>query len=355
MNGDVPVDRAPPVAVDLFSGCGGLTLGLKRAGFRVVGAVEIDSLAVKTYEANHEGVFVWGDIRKLGAKQILQQLDLQKGELDLLAGCPPCQGFSSMRRLNSGREVRDERNDLIDDFLRIVLGVRPRATLLENVPGLLGNRRLDNFQRGLEKAGYHVEVRLRDAKNFGVPQRRRRVILMAARDGCKIRWAREHPARRTVRDAISGIPAPGAGADALHNLGESRTTRVRNIIARVPKDGGGRGDLPERYKLECHKRMDGFKDVYGRMAWDKVAPTITGGCHNPSKGRFLHPEENRTITMREAAILQGFPRAYKFPDLRSKTAVAEMIGNALPPEFVRRHAVQIKHALEKAAHRKEEL
>ena len=354
-----PIAGAARVAIDLFAGCGGLTLGLQKAGFQVVGAVEIDPLAVATYKENHRDVVVWGgirkggilegDIRELKPRNMLRKLKLKKGQLDLLAGCPPCQGFSSIRRLNGGREVRDERNDLIHDFLRLVRGLRPKAVLLENVPGLWGDHRLDKFQEELEKEGYLVTVGIRDAQYFGVPQRRRRVILMATRNGEKVRWARKSRVTRTVRKAISGFPAPNSGKDALHNIGENRTLRVQNIIACVPKNGGGRDDLPHHYKLRCHKKFSGFKDVYGRMAWDKVAPTITGGCHNPSKGRFLHPEENRTITMREAAVLQGLPRRYKFPNTRSKTAIAEMIGNALPPEFVSRHAAQIKRALDKAA------
>ena len=339
--------KSKPVAVDLFSGCGGLTLGLERAGFRVAGAVEINRLARDTYKANHAEVVVWEDIRDVRGRNILRSLGLRKGELDLLAGCPPCQGFSAIRCLNGKGEVKDERNDLIDEFLRLVDEMRPKAVLLENVPGLWENHRLNEFQSGLEEYGYSVKSGIRDAQFFGVPQRRRRVILMASRSGRQIRWARRGRRIRTVRDAIGKFPEPHSRKDALHNIGENRTARVRKIIELVPKDGGGRSDLPSRYELQCHRKLGGFKDVYGRMAWDKVAPTITGGCHNPSKGRFLHPEENRTITMREAAVLQGFPRRYKFPDVRSKTAVAEMIGNALPPEFVRRHAVQIKQALER--------
>ena len=113
----------------------------------------------------------------------------------------------------------------------------------------------------------------------------------------------------------------------------------------IPHNGGSRKDLPEEYWLNCHKKCNGFKDVYGRMAWDDLAPTITGGCFNPSKGRYLHPEENRAITMREAALLQGFPRDYNFPIVTNKSALAMMIGNALPPPFVKAHAISIKDAL----------
>ena len=118
------------------------------------------------------------------------------------------------------------------------------------------------------------------------------------------------------------------------------------FIQRIPQDGGSRTDLPLEDQLECHKRCNGFKDVYGRMAWRKVSPTITSGCFNPSKGRFLHPEENRAITMREAALLQGFPGDYKFPKATSKSSLAMMIGNALPPPFIAAHAKVIHDTLQ---------
>lgn len=337
--------RRSPSAIDLFAGCGGLTQGLKDAGFRVLGAVEIDPLAVATYKANHPYVSVWSkNIQRVTAPQMLHQLNLEKGELDLLAGCPPCQGFSSIRCLNGGREIYDKRNDLIRDFLRLAKGLSPKTIMLENVPGLWRDQRLAGFRHELEKLGYHVKAGIRDAQNFGVPQRRQRVIVIAGL-GRRIKWAPKSRHIHTVRKALRKVPPPNSSEDLMHDSQDNRSIRIRNLIARVPKNGGSRDDLPHRYKLECHRRCNGFKDVYGRMAWDKVAPTITGGCFNPSKGRFLHPEEDRAITLREAAILQGFPHDYLFPKIPGKTAVAEMIGNALPPEFVRRHAVQIKKAL----------
>ena len=118
------------------------------------------------------------------------------------------------------------------------------------------------------------------------------------------------------------------------------------MIRRIPKDGGSRTDLPEEDQLDCHKRCNGFKDVYGRMAWSEVSPTITSGCFNPSKGRFLHPEEDRAITMREASLLQGFPRQYKFPAGSGKSAIAMMIGNALPPPFIAAHARRVLNSLQ---------
>jgi len=152
-----------------------------------------------------------------------------------------------------------------------------------------------------------------------------------------------------VREALKGMVEPEQSRDKLHSLGENRSQKVRNLIALIPKDGGSRSDLPARYQLDCHKRSDGFSDVYGRLAWDDVAPTITSGCHNPSKGRFLHPGQNRTISLREAAVLQGFPRSYRFDVAHGKESIALMIGNALPPPFITAHANALRAGIEAAA------
>jgi DNA (cytosine-5)-methyltransferase 1 len=331
-----------PRAIDLFSGCGGLTTGLKQAGFRVVGAVEIDPLAVETYRLNHRIPTVWKkDIRKLSVAEVMETLGLSVGQLDLLAGCPPCQGFSSMRTLNGGKRITDRRNDLVFEFLRFARVLRPKGVMLENVPGLATNQRLKKLRKELEDLGFQVAVHVLDAADFGVPQRRRRMILLGSRLG-SISPATPSATRRTVRDAIADLAPAGTSGDPLHDLPEKRAPRIANLIRGIPADGGSRVDLGEQLQLQCHRDCDGFKDVYGRMAWDKVAPTITSGCVNPSKGRFLHPTEHRTITLREAALLQGFPPKYRFSLRRGKFAVAEMIGNALPPEFIRCHAEQVR-------------
>jgi DNA (cytosine-5)-methyltransferase 1 len=150
--------------------------------------------------------------------------------------------------------------------------------------------------------------------------------------------AEKHSKRLTVRGALTGVGAPSVSADKLHAMPARRSEKIRELIALIPKDGGSRKDLADDRQLECHKRSDGFSDVYGRMAWDDVAPTITSGCYNPSKGRFLHPSRNRAITLREAALLQGFPPKYKFDVSHGKEAIALMIGNALPPQFIAAHA-----------------
>lgn len=150
---------------------------------------------------------------------------------------------------------------------------------------------------------------------------------------------------RNVRDVIESLPAVGKSGDALHDVVERRSQKVTAIIRLVPKNGGNRRNLPPEYQLECHKTCLGFNDVYGRMAWDKVSPTITSGCTNPSKGRFIHPEQDRAITPREAALLQGFPPKYFFSLKGGKDGVSRLIGNAFPPEFARRFAAEIYEVL----------
>lgn len=323
-----------------------MTLGLKWAGFRVIAGVEVDPLAIETYRVNHPEVLVWAsDIRNVGTDEIMERLELRQGQLDLLAGCPPCQGFSSIRTLNGAKIVEDSRNDLVFEFLRFVGALRPKAVMLENTPGLARDRRMNEFLRQLFDLGYEGDYRVLNAANYGVPQRRRRVMLLAGRFG-PVSFAPLEQKRGSVRNAIASLPRAGESGDTLHDFPERHNKRVINLIRKIPKNGGSRIDLGEGHQLACHRRCDGFKDVYGRMAWDREAPTITGGCFNPSKGRFLHPEEDRAITLREAALLQGFPPTYYFSLRRGKSAAAALIGNALPPEFVRRHAVSVKRYLE---------
>ena len=332
-------------AVDLFCGCGGLTIGLRKAGFRVVAAVEIDPLAVKTYKANHRDIAVWEtDIRRLKPAELLERLGLREGEMDLLAGCPPCQGFSTLRTLNGSIRIEDPRNDLLLEFERFVEALRPRAVMMENVPRLADDERFSRFSKKLKRLGYVGEHRILDAADYGVPQRRRRLIYLAGY-GIEIPFAGKARKLKTVKDVLCDLPKAGESGDRVHDMPERRSPKVIRIIQHIPKDGGSRTDLPEAFQLECHRRCNGFSDVYGRMAWNAVAPTITSGCSNPSKGRFLHPEEDRTITLREAALLQGFPARYKFASNIGKEALAAMIGNALPPPFIAAHSRSIRRAL----------
>ncbi len=347
------MSRKKPRAFDLFSGCGGLTLGLKKAGFKVIGAIDNDELSMKAYRINHPEVkSTWlSDIRKVPAKQVLNRLGIKPGELSLLAGCPPCQGFSTLRTLNRRSEVSDKRNDLIDDYLRFVRVLKPKALLMENVPALAKNRRIKLFLKALNSLGYKIDLKdyaknvmVADAANFGVPQRRKRMILVAAKDFMPD-FSLPEIKKVTVKEAIGGLPVPGKGNDPLHDYEEERTEIVMKRIRMIPKNGGSRHDLGEKHQLKCHMNCDGFKDIYGRVSWDDVSPTITSGCTNPSKGRFLHPVQNRALTLREAAVLMTFPLDYVIPLDQGRQGAARLVGNAFPPDFVKHHAHMILEKL----------
>lgn len=335
-------------ALDLFAGAGGLTLGLKNAGFEVLAAIDADPLASATYHANHPRTTVLcADIKKISPAKLMKDLNLRAGSLDLLAGCPPCQGFSRIRTLNGAREGDEadaENNDLVLAFLKFALVFQPKAILLENVPGLARDDRLEVLKRRLSTRGYQIAEAVVNASNYGVPQSRNRFVLLAAKKFTPL-LAEAKSKSLTVRDALGHLPPPGASGDPLHDYEVNRAPLVRKIIAAVPKDGGSRHDLPDKLVLRCHRKTDGFKDVYGRMKWNSPSPTITGGCINPSKGRFLHPDQDRAITLREAALLQGFPRNYKFDLSRGRYPAAQMIGNAFPPAFATHHALALARGL----------
>lgn len=332
-------------AVDLFSGAGGLTEGLTQAGFNVIGAVELLPIAAETYSKNHNNVDLYiSDIKKLNPQVLMEKWELRRGDLDLLAGCPPCQGFSSIRTRNKSNSIEDARNDLVFEFMRFVVAFLPKTIMMENVPALARDERMLKVVNQLNELGYKVDnesVLVQDAADYGVPQRRRRMILLASRLG-KIPETEKASSKVTVRDALKGLTDAFKRTDVLHNLNIVHTPRIMELIKHIPKNGGSRSSLPQEMWLECHKRFPkGFQDVYGRMKWDAQAPTITGGCNSPSKGRFLHPEEDRVVSLREAATLQTFPINYHFPIDQPRDKVALMIGNALPPEFIRRHAISI--------------
>ena len=219
--------------------------------------------------------------------------------------------------------------------------------MMENVPALAKYEKFIDFVERLSANGYRVISKVLDVSDFGVPQRRKRLILSASRVG-QPRLAAEAPVRTTVREAIGGLPPAGKSGDALHDIPtKHRSARVQAMIEAIPKDGGSRHSLYDTMTLGCHRRTSGFNDVYGRMKWEDVSPTITSGCSNPSKGRFIHPQEDRPITLREAAILQSFPADYRFFVSHGKEAIALMIGNALPPKFIAAHGFAMTQGLSK--------
>lgn len=345
-------------AIDLFAGCGGLTSGLRAAGFDVVAAIEKDADAAATYSANHTHVTLYRtDIRVLSPQHLLQALKLPRGKtIDLIAGCPPCQGFT---RLTESKGRRDRRNGLVREYLRFVRVIRPKICMLENVPGLLrtrkGKRYFDELRRGLEDAGYRLSYEIVELADYGVPQFRKRLVLLAARGKAMGIPAPTHrdPGRagksgqrvwKTVRDAISDLPPPPLRSSvkagkAVPRYGWHYSRDVAKEVRRRLKHGltnkEGRSSLPASLRLACHKRHpDGYYDVYGVIDWDKPSPTITSGCTNASKGRFGHPREPRPLTATEAAMLQTFPRSYKFKG-SGLESVAVQIGNALPRRFAK--------------------
>jgi DNA (cytosine-5)-methyltransferase 1 len=328
-------------AVDLFSGCGGLSIGMRKAGFEILAAVEKDPEASQVYRMNYPKTRLFNeDIRGLKASS-LKQLLINR-PLHFLAGCPPCQGFSSVRKLNKKRSKRDDRNSLILEYLRFVRELRPLALMMENVPSISNYYLFKYLLASLKKLGYYLDNKTVNIADYGVPQRRIRLVLVGSRLA-PIQIAPATYVKRTVRDTIGSIEPIAITKDGLHRVVMHHSAYVNKMISRIPRNGGSRLDLPEGYILNCHKNPNiGFRDVYGRMRWDEVAPTITGGCLNPSKGRFLHPEYNRAISAREAALLQSFPRRYSFPTKIKKGVLGSLIGNALPPKF---SEIQSKHIL----------
>lgn len=339
--------RSQPVAIDLFAGCGGMSHGLRAAGFQIAAAVEIDPQRARTYGLNHRGTHVFAEsIRGVSAERIQKVVGDGGRRIDLIAGCPPCQGFSRIRRRNAPAPTADDRNDLIQVVADLVEQLRPKVVLLENVPGLEMDYRFESFIQRLTDCRYSLDWRIADLQDYGIPQRRRRLVLLASLTGKApdLDRVRRGP-RRTVGNTIRHLPHLSARARALHAIPEHRTTLTLQRIAATPRDGGSREAWPEKLRLDCHKRMSGFRDVYGRMAWANVAPTITGGCVNPSKGRFLHPTEDRAISVIEAGLLQTFPANYRFPIELGRTAIAEMIGEAVPPRFAERLGRYVARAL----------
>ncbi|WP_407500783.1 DNA cytosine methyltransferase [Elizabethkingia anophelis] len=332
-------------AIDLFSGCGGQTEGLHQAGFDTKVAIEIVDDAVLAFKMNHkETEVIKRDIRLISAEEIREKLN---GEpLHLLAGCPPCQGFSSIRRLNRKKSVRDDRNSLVLEYLRLVEELRPMTIMMENVPGLVDYYLFKNVVKRLAELGYNPKVEVVNVKDYGVPQKRKRMIMVGSLLG-DITIARPTGQKVTVKDVIGSLESTEKTDDPIHKIVASHTPKVMERIKLTPKNGGSWKDLPKQYQLKCHTGENiGFNDVYGRLRWDDYSTTITGGCLNPSKGRFLHPEEDRCITAREAALLQSFPEDYQFPTTISKTALALLIGNALPPKFSYYQSKNIQEHLE---------
>jgi len=350
-----------PIAIDVFSGSGGLTVGLKKSGFNVVGAVEIEPHAFATYKANHPEVQAYKqDIRTIKGKSLLALSP--NGTVDLLSGCPPCQGFST---LTSRYKRLDPRNNLMLEMSRLVEEIQPKMVMMENVPGLptKGAALFKQFLDTLDSLGYITEWGVLQVADYGIPQSRQRFVLLSGK-GFPIHLPKATHSRigkdgltlwKTLRDAIGFMPEPmilantqSQGGPQQYNWHVVRSLSPQTLnILKAARPGESRVKLPNELRPPCHQnRKDGFNNVYGRMSWDQVASTITSGCTTVSKGRFGHPDSDRTISVREAALLQTFPMEYIF-DTPYIDPVCEMIGNALPCEFAEVLAQQCLNALRK--------
>ncbi|MDX5516195.1 DNA cytosine methyltransferase [Stenotrophomonas sp. RG-453] len=320
-------------AVDLFCGAGGLTAGLRRAGLNVRAGYDIDESCRFAYETNNPSKFSTKDVEMLTGAELSKWYS--SASVRLLAGCAPCQPFSTY---NLGRDTSSDRKwPLLNSFTRLIREVGPELVSMENVPEVTRHSIYQDFVNGLKDSGYYVWANKVDCAKYGLPQKRFRHVLLASKLG-EIELI-PPPALgqcMTVRDAIAHLPPIEAGqvskADPLHRAAKLSSLNMKRIRASVP--GGTWSDWPVELRAACHQRESGqsYPSVYGRMSWDEPSPTMTTLCHGFGNGRFGHPEQDRGISLREAALLQSFPSDYKFaPDNEvTMRAVGRMIGNAVP-------------------------
>lgn len=325
-------------AIDLCCGVGGLTLGLQRAGWRVVAGIDADRAVGETYRLNNPDTrFVVADLRSLTDGDIRCLAGSTPARELLLAGCVPCQAFSKQRSRCRAAERSDA--NLLLEFARLARALRPAVVLMENVPGIASVEAFRTFLETLNVCGYSCDHGVLNARDFSVPQHRRRYVLLAVQGApARLPLPTGNGRRRdnlTVRKAIAHFPMIKAGEShrsiANHHAAGLSPLNLERVRA-TPPDGGGRRDWPEALELACHRRPGlGFSDVYGRMWWDREAPTLTSRCNSLSNGRFGHPEQDRAISLREAAALQTFPDHCEF--LGTTNRIARWIGNAVPVSF----------------------
>lgn len=330
---------AKPTALDLFAGAGGATQGLRDSGFRVLAAVESDRTAADSYRANHPRVkLVDKDIQDVDPYELRDELGIEAGDLTVLKACPPCQGYSSIGK----RKPDDERNELVTEIWKFVQAFAPRAILLENVPGLSRDARFAALMKQLRGARYTVKTYVLDATAFGVPQRRKRLILVGVKDAetelpeSLVDLLPSWFEARGLRTAGKAL-ARAARVDKKDRLHRARdhSEAVKKRLRALPV-GGSRFDLPSEHGLRCHAELERPRSAtasYGRIRADEPAPTMTTRCTTPACGQFVHPTKARAITLREAATIQTFPIKYRF--VGGPAQVERQIGNALPVRMAR--------------------
>jgi len=331
-------------AVESFCGAGGLSLGLQQAGFKVSYAFDNNEMAVNSYNNYFTDKHCYlKDVTKLSGHEILKSIGMAEGELDLFAGGPPCQGFSRQKK---GAHNGDKRNNLVLDFARLVKEIRPKVFLLENVD-MLGLKRGREFVDGVFNIlqNYDLHPNFYNSSDYNLAQKRVRFIIVGTRKDLNLKFEIPAPItvngnRRTVGEVIGNLPEPPDDYSVHPDFFNHQKARVTDInierFSHVPQ-GGGWKDIPFELRLKCHQTVDtskgGWPDVYGRLEWDGQCPTITGGFDSFTRGRYGHPKFNRSLTAREAALLQGFPVDFEF--IGNRGEVRKQIGNAVPPPLAK--------------------
>jgi DNA (cytosine-5)-methyltransferase 1 len=343
----------PPTCIELFAGAGGLALGLRDAGFDVRYACDIDPRAVETYTRNIGPHAEIADVREMDGRSLLQSLSMS--EVDVLSGGPPCQGFSKQKR--GAHLALDERNTLVREYVRLVTEIRPRSFVFENVQ-IFGQKRgrelIDHIEE--ELTAYSVYRYFVNSSDFGLAQKRARFIMVGIRRDVSESRPVLVKAKKviTVRDAIGDLPPPPADFTehaSIPNHIKCKITPLNETRFRHVPQGGGWPDIPAHLRLDCHNGVDvakgGWPDVYGRLEWEGQCPTITAGFDSFTRGRYGHPEQHRSLTLREGARLQGFPDNFRFYGTRYDVRV--QIGNAVPPPLGRAVGDALKRVLDTAA------
>jgi DNA (cytosine-5)-methyltransferase 1 len=339
-------------AIDLFCGIGGLTYGLQKAGIDVVAGIDNDETCKYAYETNNKTKFINADLTKYKASDINKLFD--KKALKILAGCAPCQPFSSHSFKNKDKnKPYDIRRDLLVYFGKIVDKILPDIVSMENVRGVEKADAFKFFLNVLKKNHYHVDYDVVYIPNYGAPQNRSRLILLASKLG-EIKIPKPTHSKGnyiTVKDVIKRLQPLKAGQtsknDSLHKAKNLLEINLKRIMQSKPNGTWRDWDkklLPECYKKECGQT---YASVYGRMSWDSVSPTITTQFFNYGSGRFGHPTQNRALSLREGALLQTFPKNYDFGEVKSMTTISRHIGNAVPPVLGEAIGKTIKKHLEK--------
>lgn len=343
----------PNAVVDLFCGVGGLTHGLQLAGLNVVAGIDFEESCRYAYEQNNNAIFLQRDITTVTANEVNELFP--QNTLKILAGCAPCQPFSKYTKRYRKEGYQDEKWRLLYYFGNIIEGVHPEIVAMENVPELRSTDVFLDFINKLNELNYHVWSSIVFCPDYGVPQNRKRLVLLASNLGnIRLIQPTHQPNEYvTVRDVIGQLPEIRAGQtdvnDPLHTSTRLNNKNMRRIQASTP--GGTWRDWPEELQLKCHKKDSGtsYPSVYGRMEWDKPSPTITTQFYGYGNGRFGHPEQDRAISLREGAILQSFPPDYSFlpnNEYINKKKLGTQIGNAVPVELGRTIGISILNHLE---------